>query len=133
MLVRPPICPNCTAVLPVLPEHMVKRVMLTSVARSLNLRDLATATVMYEAGLVFRVGANHRRRSGGEEAVSGSARGVREGAEGDGDRWGGSGQASASEDRDTVLAAPVSPNHDEQWERRSRVERGGRLILQVHS
>lgn len=52
--VRPPTCPNCAADLRVIPERLVRQVVLTSVARSLSLRDLAAAEEMYDAGLVYR-------------------------------------------------------------------------------
>ena len=52
--VRPPTCPNCSADLNVLPPKLVRNVMLTSVARSLSLRDLSAAAEMYDAGLVYR-------------------------------------------------------------------------------
>lgn len=51
---RPPSCPNCSADLGVLPESLVRTVVLTSVARSLSLRDLVTAAEMYDGGLVYR-------------------------------------------------------------------------------
>lgn len=52
--VAPPTCPNCTARLPVLPARLVRHALLTAIAKSLSLPDLATAARMYDAGLVFR-------------------------------------------------------------------------------
>lgn len=60
---RPPSCPNCSADLSVLPDRLVRSVMLVSVARSLSLRDLATAAEMYDAGLVYRAGTDSARAS----------------------------------------------------------------------
>lgn len=52
--VRTPTCPNCTQDLDVLPQQLVQKVILTSIARSLSLRDLATAAEMYATGIVFQ-------------------------------------------------------------------------------
>lgn len=65
---RHPSCPNCSADLQVVPHHLLKKVVLTSIARSLSLSDLSAAAEMYDAGLVYRAGPAHsapstRRRS----------------------------------------------------------------------
>lgn len=50
--VRPPVCPNCSTDLHVLPKRRVKAAMLTAVARALSVPNLAIAAEMYDAGLV---------------------------------------------------------------------------------
>lgn len=50
----PPTCPNCTTRLPVLPAHLVRHALLTAIARSLSLPNLAVAASMYDSGLVSR-------------------------------------------------------------------------------
>lgn len=52
--VSPPSCPNCARDLCVVPEPLVRTAILTSIARSLSLRDLVAAAEMYDAGLVGR-------------------------------------------------------------------------------
>lgn len=50
----PPTCPNCTTRLPVLPAHLVRHALLTAIAHSLSLPNLAVAANMYDAGLLSR-------------------------------------------------------------------------------
>lgn len=65
---RPPVCPNCSADLHVLPERRVKAAMLTAVARALSVPNLAIAAEMYDAGLVRPQGilqiGDYRERQG---------------------------------------------------------------------
>ena len=51
--VRKPTCPNCATVLDVVPGRLQRSVILLCVARSLNLRCLAAAEQMLDAGLVW--------------------------------------------------------------------------------
>lgn len=53
-LLRLPSCPNCSAMLDVLPKDQLRTVLLTAVARSLSLKDLGAASEMYQAGMVVR-------------------------------------------------------------------------------
>lgn len=53
-LLRLPSCPNCSALLDVLPKDQLRTVLLTAVARSLSLKSLGAASEMYQAGMVVR-------------------------------------------------------------------------------
>lgn len=71
-LTRFPTCPNCSAQLDVLPKHALRTAMLTSVARSLSLRDLHAASEIYDAWSVLRDAAQRNsavNRSQSEDAT----------------------------------------------------------------